>query len=394
MNIKNFLKSLKRFNTLVSLSILCTLSCSADSAEGKYFLEKAFPNLKFNEPLFLTYSPDNSNNIFVVQRGGKILSFSNKSGTKNYNVFLDLSDKVVTNGSEQGLLGLAFHPDFKKNGFFYVNYIASNPERTVIARFHVKQGPTDKSIPVRETEKILMEIEQTYANHNGGMIDFGPDSYLYIGMGDGGSGGDPQGNGQNPKALLGSILRIDVNKGQNGKNYSIPHDNPFYKNKDGFREEIWAKGIRNPWRFSFDKKTGKLWVADVGQNNYEEVNIIEKGKNYGWNIMEGFHCYKTSFCNKENMSLPVIEYEHSKGYSVTGGYVYRGKLLPELQGSYIYGDFGSGNIWELRYDNKVISNKILLNSGLNISSFGIDQNNEIYLLDYMSGVVYKLSNKK
>ncbi len=235
-----------------------------------------------------------------------------------------------------------------------------------------------------------MEVSQPFSNHNGGQIAFGPDGYLYIALGDGGSGGDPDGNGQNRATLLGSILRIDANTASGARNYAIPPDNPFAGNSQGFREEIFAYGLRNPWRFSFDPVTKKLWAGDVGQNLYEEIDIIEKGRNYGWNIMEGFHCYSSATCDTAGLTLPVWEYGHnsSGGIAVTGGFVYRGTQLPELYGKYIYADYGSGRIWSLSYSDNDTVNTELLKTSLNISSFGTDRFNELYMCAF-DGKIYR-----
>jgi glucose/arabinose dehydrogenase len=237
-----------------------------------------------------------------------------------------------------------------------------------------------------QSESILLEIAQPFSNHKGGRLVFGPDGYLYLGPGDGGSAGDPNGNGQNRSVLLGKILRIDVAQSP----YGIPPDNPFAGNTEGFREEIYAYGVRNPWRFSFDSVTGWLWVADVGQDLYEEIDIVEKGKNYGWNIMEGKHCYGSPQCSTAGLVLPIWEYSHHEGQSITGGFVYRGAKLPELSGAYIYGDFVAGKIWALRYDGQAApTNSLLSDTNLNISSFGIDKDGEIYFLAF-DGKIYTL----
>ena len=238
-----------------------------------------------------------------------------------------------------------------------------------------------------ESEVIIMEVEQPYANHNAGQLAFGPDGYLYIALGDGGSAGDPLGNGQNLTTMLGSILRIDVSGLSGPGDYEIPADNPFV-GIEGAREEIWAYGLRNPWRFSFDSETGLLWAGDVGQNSLEEIDIITKGANYGWNIMEGSQCYSpATSCNQSDLTLPVAEYDHSQGCSVTGGYVYRGEQITSLQGYYIYGDYCSGNIWALAYDGSVVTeNLLLVDSELSITSFGEDLAGNLYILDRQGGI--------
>ena len=352
-------------------------------------LQAAFPNLTFTRPLDFQAPPDGSNRIAVVTQPGVIYIFPNSSSVSSPRVFLDVRDSAYTVNNEQGLLGLAFHPRFSENRHIFVNYTAKPNARTVIARFTVS-GTNPDSIDKR-TRLLILEISQPYSNHNGGGLAFGPDGYLYIGMGDGGSGGDPQNRAQNNAELLGKFLRINVDSAAGGKNYAIPPDNPFVGNVMGFREEIFAWGLRNPWRFSFDSQ--RLWSGDVGQGAWEEIDVIENGKNYGWNIMEGNHCYPppTTGCNQAGLTLPVWEYAHnsSGGFSVTGGYVYRGPTIPELYGKYVYADYVSGRIWLLSYDgtNPPV-NELFSSSGLGISSFGLDQQKELYLCAF-DGKVYK-----
>jgi glucose/arabinose dehydrogenase len=352
-------------------------------------LQSAFPSLTFTNPLDLQAPPDNSNRIAVVTQPGVIYIFPNLPSVTQPKVLLDISDSVVF-GGEQGLLGMAFHPDFTQNRHFFVNYVAPNPRRTVIARFTVSAANPDSAD--KTTRLVILEVGQPYENHNAGQLAFGPDGYLYIGMGDGGSGGDPLNNAQNNAVLLGKFLRIDVNATGGGKNYTIPPDNPFLGNSQGYREEIFAYGFRNPWRYSFDEAANRLWVGDVGQGAWEEIDIVEKGKNYGWRIMEGSHCYNPpAGCNTTGLTMPVWDYDRSSagGSSVTGGYVYRGTAIPEMYGKYVYGDFISGNIWFLTYDG--ISppvNTLFSASGLNISSFGVDRQKELYVCAF-DGKIYK-----
>lgn len=349
----------------------------------------AFPNLQFLQPLDFQVPNDGTNRVFIVTQEGVIYVFPNDSSVTEKKIFLDIKNKVEA-GGELGLLGLTFHPDYKTNGFFFVNYTADNPLRSVIARYKVSSDADAADI---NSEYIFFEVNQPFTNHNGGQIIFGPDGYLYTGLGDGGSGGDPQNNGQSRNTLLGKILRIDVNNTQGSQRYSIPSDNPYYQNTQGFKEEIWAYGLRNPWRFSFDAETGVMWTGDVGQNQWEEVHIIEKGKNYGWRIMEGFHCYNpSSGCDQTGLELPLWEYGHndSGGYSITGGFVYRGNTIPDLRGKYIYADFVSGRIWGLSFEGtKATGNQLLLESGKSISSFGVDNNNELYICTF-NGKIYKV----
>lgn len=361
------------------------------AAPAEYQVRQAFPKLSFTRPVDLQHANDNSGRLFIVEQEGIISVFRNESSSASKKTYLDIRSKVEDSGNEEGLLGLAFHPQYKTNGYFYVNYTAGNPDRTVISRFKVSEN-ADVADP--NSEVVILTFPQPYSNHNGGQVSFGPDGYLYIAVGDGGSGGDPQGHGQNLKTLLATILRIDVNKHQNGKNYAIPGDNPFAGNKSGYREEIYAYGLRNPWRLSFDPVTKKLWTGDVGQNSYEEIDIIEKGGNYGWNIMEGRHCFEPKRnCNQQGLKLPLWEYPRSEGVSVTGGFVYRGPSLQALAGQYIYADYGSGNIWALDVTNLINPvNTLLLKSGLNISSFGVDANNELYICSF-DGKIYALAKR-
>jgi hypothetical protein len=296
----------------------------------------------------------------------------------------------VLYGGEQGLLGLAFHPNFEENGYFYINYVADSPLRTIIARYSVMANDADQAD--RNSELVLLEVNQPFSNHKGGQLAFGVDGYLYIGLGDGGSAGDPFGNAQNRSSLLGKILRIDVNSPSAGRNYSVPTDNPFVGNTFGYREEIYAYGLRNPWRFSFDPPTGKLWVADVGQNQREEIDLVEKGKNYGWNIMEGSLCYSPATgCNQAGLELPVWDYGRNEGVCVIGGFIYRGSAFAGLYGAYIYGDYGSGRIWALRYDGTSAPvNTLIVATALSITSFGLDKNNELYFTAF-DGKIHKLN---
>jgi len=371
------------------LILLSTLLCSFIDAQ--IIVNVAFPGLSFIRPVDLQHAPDGTNRIFVVEQRGVISVFNNDSTVNEKSTFLNIENKVRDNGNEEGLLGLAFHLDYTNNGYFYVDYTASNPRRTVISRFKVSPNNPDSAMV--DSEYVFLEIDQPYSNHNGGQIAFGPDGYLYIAMGDGGSGGDPLNNGQNLTTLLGTILRIDVNSGQDTLKYSIPGDNPFAGNSSGFREEIYAFGLRNPWRFSFDAVTGTLWAGDVGQNLYEEIDIIESGKNYGWRVMEGFHCYfPQTGCDTIGLTMPVWEYDHGEGQSVTGGYVYHGNQIPDLYGKYIYADYVSGKIWSFDYDgvNPGLNN-LIVDTNLLIASFGVDQYNELYICSF-DGKIYKITS--
>jgi glucose/arabinose dehydrogenase len=328
----------------------------------------------FRNPLFLTASPDRTDRLFIVEQGGAIFILT--GGQHHPTPFLDIADRL-TAGGERGLLGLAFHPRYASNGRFFVNYTRAQDGATVIAEYQVSSNP-DKAAP---DESIRLVIPQPYSNHNGGMIAFGPDGFLYIGMGDGGAGGDPENRAQNPEELLGKMLRIDIDA---PPSYHISPDNPFVGQSG--KPEIFALGLRNPWRFSFDRKTGELWAADVGQNAWEEINVIEKGKNYGWRLLEGTHCFnpKTNCRVIPDLVDPLTEYDHSHGRcSVTGGYVYRGTQIRALEGTYLFGDFCSGELWG--YQNG--QTRLLLNTNLKISSFGEDREGELYVIGHQGRIM-------
>jgi glucose/arabinose dehydrogenase len=316
---------------------------------------------------------------YVLEQPGRILTF--REGDASATVFLDIRDHVDF-GGEKGLLGFAFAPDFARTGVFFVDYTRPGPLRTEIASFTSNGTVADKA-----SEIVVLEIAQPFDNHNGGQLAFGPDGYLYIGMGDGGSGGDPMRNGQNKNVLLAKLLRIDVS---DRTKYRVPSDNPFAAG--GGRGEIWAYGLRNPWRFSFDTATGALWLGDVGQDAYEEIDIVSRGANYGWNIMEATHCYNASTCATAGLTLPVAEYPHSLGCSVTGGFVDRG-AAPDLNGVYLFGDYCSGRIWGIRLaTGQLIGPAQIATSGFSISSFAQDRAGEVYVLQYASsGGIYKIT---
>lgn len=356
---------------------------------GQARLEEAFPNLTFQNPVDLQNAGDGTNRLFVVDQRGRIIVFQNSPAASVSSVFLDIIDRVLY-GGEMGLLGLAFHPQFESTQFLYVNYIAPNPRRSVISRFRLIQGNANKADSLSET--VLLTVNQPYENHNGGQLSFGIDGYLYIALGDGGSGGDPLNNGQNLATLLGKILRIDVDAPSGQNNYGIPPDNPFAGNTSGYREEIWAYGLRNPWRFSFDTVTGQLWCGDVGQGTREEIDIIEKGRNYGWRIMEGTFCYPASdACNTTGLTFPVWDYGRNVGGSITGGFVYRGSLITGLTGKYVFGDFVSGYVAALTYDGMNPPSVVSLDTlpPFSLTSFGVDEDNELYACSF-NGRIYKL----
>ncbi len=338
-------------------------------------------------PTDIQNASDGSGRLFFVQQGGTIRIY--RDGALISRAFLDIGSRI-SSGGERGLLGLAFPPGFAQKQRFYVDYTDRNGD-TVIAQYRVSSDP---NVADPASEIVLLKIAQPFANHNGGQVRFGPDGYLYIAMGDGGSGGDPQGNGQNRGALLGKILRIDV-ESDPGR-VRIPPDNPL-ASVSGARPEIWAFGLRNPWRFSFDRATGDLWIADVGQDAYEEVNFqpaaSRGGENYGWNSMEGLHCYRNG-CSQQGLTLPVAEYPHSQGCSISGGFVYRGSASPGLRGIYLYGDYCSGRIWGVERQGTGWTSRVLLASGLGISTFGEDEAGEIYVADANSGAIYHIEGSR
>ncbi|KQS31401.1 sorbosone dehydrogenase family protein [Dyadobacter sp. Leaf189] len=350
----------------------------------------AFPALKFNLPVELAQAPGDSSRFYVIEQEGTIRTFASTASVASSSAFLDIKNKV-TSGGERGLLGLAFHPDYKTNGFLFVNYTNGNPLKTTIARYKANPA-TNQADPASEV--VLFTFNQPYSNHNGGSMHFGKDGLLYIATGDGGSGGDPENNAQNLKSHLGKILRVDVNGTTKG-NYGIPADNPFATNTEGNLPEIYAYGLRNPWRISFDMENNRLFAGDVGQNEREEIDIITKGGNYGWRLKEGVDCYNpASNCGREGLVEPIHDYSQSNGdKSITGGYVYRGKAVPSLIGKYIYGDYVSGRIWALEMDgNAKKENTLILENQGSISSFGQDVNGEVYFLNYSDGKVMKLVN--
>ncbi|MBZ0303982.1 MAG: PQQ-dependent sugar dehydrogenase [Anaerolineae bacterium] len=342
-------------------------------------------------PIYLTSAFDGSGRLFVLEQAGKIRLIID--GVLQDTPFLDLSglssQDILSGYSERGLLGLAFHPNFAENGQFFIHY-SDRSGGTVIARYQVSADDPNLADP--NSGEILFTHSQPYPNHNGGQIAFGPDGYLYIALGDGGSAGDPQNNAQNPSVLLGKILRIDVD---NGSPYAIPDDNPINTVNPNLAPEVWAWGLRNPYRFSFDQATGNLYIADVGQNQWEEINFQPAGspggQNYGWRVFEGNHPYSGE-ADPGGTVAPVAEYSHSNGCSVTGGYVYRGDSLPAMQGVYLYGDWCSGNIWALYPDAQATWQNVdfMSGTGMAISAFGQDEAGEMYVADY-GGRILKLT---
>jgi glucose/arabinose dehydrogenase len=337
----------------------------------------------FDRPLQLVDPDDGSGRLFVVEQGGTIRIL--EDGNVAEEPFLDISDQV-SSGSEQGLLSMALHPSFKENGTFFIDYTDIDGN-TQVERWKVSADNDNVADP--GSMETILEVDQPFPNHNGGLLLFGPDGYMYVGLGDGGSQGDPNGNGQKTEELLGSILRIDVDSTSGDLNYGIPKDNPF-ADGDGGRPEVWLYGFRNPWRFSFDRSTDDLYIGDVGQGTYEEIDLFPKngeGRNFGWNIMEASSCYLTDDCDQSGLELPIFSYSHDFGCSVTGGYIYRGKKVPELSGVYLLADYCSGLLWGLGKDdsgNWVASDP--QETGLNISSFAEDAQGELYAIDLNGGV--------
>ena len=375
-------------NPIHTSIVLLAIFLVTSGVQAQVELSAAFPNLSFVRPVDLQHVDDGTGRLFVVEQAGVIYAIDRSGPEPTASVFLDIQDTAHLGDNEEGLLGLAFHPDFASNGYFYVYYTARNPRRSAVARYHARPDDPDAADP--NSEVLVLEIRQPFTNHNGGQITFGPDGYLYIATGDGGSQKDPAGHGQSLESLLGKILRIDVDHPSGGRDYGIPPDNPFVGRGRDVREEIYAYGLRNPWRFSFDPVNGTIWSGDVGQDAREEVNIIRRGGNYGWNIMEGKLCFNPpEGCDMTGLEKPVWDHQHTNGgRSITGGFVYRGSRVPELLGAYVYADFATGQIWALWYDgqNPPVNTEIL-DTDLHISSFGVDALNELYLCAF-DGAIY------
>jgi len=384
---------LRQLLPLLGLSLGSALSasaCGSSSANNPAVGKGAKLQLivsGLSSPLYLTAPSGDLSRLFVVEQTGGIRII--KDGALLPTPFLDISTKI-TAGGEQGLLGLAFDPDYASTGRFVVHYTDTNGD-THLSQFTVSSDP-DVADPA--SEQVILTADQPYNNHNGGQVLFGPDGMLYLGLGDGGSEGDPQGRGQDLSDLLGSILRLDV---RSTSPYSVPPDNPFV-GQAGVQPEVWSYGLRNPWRFSFDRATGDLYIGDVGQDSFEEVDVAPaaagsgKGLNFGWNIMEGTHCYNASTCNQSGLTLPVLEYPHSEGCSVTGGYVYRGSVIPALQGLYFFGDYCQGTVRSFRYQGgsaTELTDWPTLRPGGSITSFGEDAAGELYVV-IQSGSVFKI----
>lgn len=377
---------MKSTTTLILFMLLCLNFSYPQELELELFASN------LDRPVNIKHAGDAR--LFVAEQDG-LIKIINASGTTETAPFLDIDSRVRSTGNEQGLLGLAFHPNYATNGYFFVNYI-NNSGDTVVSRFSRDGSNPSSADP--NSEFIIITYDQPFSNHNGGDLAFGADGYLYISSGDGGSGGDPQGNSQNTSNLLGNILRIDINTVTLSQNYSIPSDNPF-AGSSAARGEIWAYGLRNPWKFSFDRMNGDIWIGDVGQGDYEEINRAsssEGGLNYGWRCYEGSNVYNTVNCpSSSTLTFPVSEYNHFDGEfkcSVTGGYRYRGGSYPSFDGWYFFADYCSGEIGSLVYDSTFdIWNMTLEDFSGNWSAFGEDVNGELYISDLQSGNIYKLT---
>lgn len=394
-----------------AVCVLCLVLACAARAEGDYpdfTLVRAFPNLKLNRPVWVGPSPDGTGRLFVVEQAGRILLLPASRTAAATNVFLDLSQRRLQVDNEEGLLGLAFHPKFRDDGQFYIHYSQQNPRRGVLSEFRVHTNGADAA-NIR-SERVLLQVPQPYSNHNGGALAFGPDGFLYVSLGDGGAANDPHGFGQNLNTWLGKILRIDVDTRTASLPYGIPNDNPLAAQAGGVRPEIWAWGLRNVWRMAFDSETGELWAGDVGQNRWEEINVIVRGGNYGWNVREGRHAFDlrppTSAPNAPGEFIdPVLEYPHTAtaadagkrahgpGLSVTGGVVYRGRRFSDLVGSYLYADYQMGTIWALKREGGQLVRQGMLvppNPARPISSFGTDAAGEV-LIAAFDGYIHELA---
>jgi len=364
-------------------------------AESPVTAQHAFPKLQFTMPIHFGHVPDGSDRVLVVEQKGRVLIFENRDDVATFDVAIDIRPKVKS-GGEEGLLGLAFHPKFKENGQVFLHYTAQPGRMTTVSRFKM-DDERKKILPA--SEEVIFTLKQPFPNHNGGWIDFSPktdEGLLYISLGDGGAAADPLNAGQDKKSLLGKILRIDVDRKQDGAAYAIPKDNPFAGEANA-RGEIWAWGLRNAWRCSFDRETGDLWAGDVGQGKWEEIDVIVKGGNYGWRLREGRHDFNPVKAMPNDLIEPVAEHPHGQADSITGGYVYRGTKVPALAGAYIYGDFARGLVWmlpnaaDVAKANKAVEPVYLAHVN-QIASFGQDKDGEVYVVDY-GGLIWRFVGK-
>ncbi|MEQ8247772.1 MAG: PQQ-dependent sugar dehydrogenase [Alphaproteobacteria bacterium] len=369
--------------SLVSLTVGLLVAGAAE-AQTKLMLEPVFGGTRFDRPLALKQVPGETGRYVVIEQDGRVLLLEGLEDTAA-DVVLDIRSRVDDGPNEAGLLGLAFHPKFADNGRVFLSYTRRGDSRleSVVAAFTMN---TETSAIDSNSEQLILSVPQPFGNHNGGDIAFGPDGYLYIGFGDGGAGGDPLDHGQNLTTLLGAILRIDVD---GGSPYGIPRDNPFRQRRDA-RAEIYAYGLRNPWRFSFDRETGALWAADVGQNKVEEVNVIVAGGNYGWNIREGANAFRDRGRSAIGLIDPVAQYGRDLGCSVTGGYVYRGQEMPDLRGTYLFADYCSGRFWGVRTsaDGQRVVQEVL-RADIQPASFGEGSDGTLFVMD-LDGTIYKI----
>jgi glucose/arabinose dehydrogenase len=397
-----------RRSAVPAIASLCVsvVTGSAQPSIPSVELKAAWPNLKFTLPLCMAEPADGTKRQFLVEQDGRVWILPKDRNGSEPKLFLDIANRRPHQKSEEGLLSLEFHPRFKENGLIYIFYSQQGPKRDVISEVHISKTDPDKAD--LSTERVVLEVPEPYWNHNGGAMLFGPDGYLYLSFGDGGSANDPHLNGQNLNTLLAKIIRIDVNSRTGNLQYGIPKDNPFAGKGGDVRPEIWALGLRNAWRMSFDRETGELWAGDVGQNKWEEIDLITKGGNYGWSVREGFHPFKEQETRGTPLD-PVIEYahnsglqsqckfpEHGVGVSVTGGYVYRGKKIPALRGTYIYADHQVGTIWGLRYEHGKITAWRELSSPAPtrlVPSFAEDRDGELYIVSF-DGKIYEFVEKK
>ena len=380
------MKLVKMFAAIAATLLVPSTTVLAEAP--KVEIVQAFPELRIARPIVVTHANDGSNRLFVASQIGKIYCFENKADVAEPNLYLDIEESVryIDKENEEGLLGFAIHPNYKKNGQFFLFYTTTDePHVSVISRFTVSSTDPSKADPDSEVE--LMRIPQPFWNHNGGTLAFGHDGYLYIALGDGGKANDPFKNGQNLATLNGSVLRIDVDKKSKDHNYAIPADNPFVGLKEA-RPEIYAYGFRNVWRLSFDRETGALYAADVGQNIWEEINIVVKGGNYGWNLREAKHKFGDNGSEASDKLIdPIFEYHHDVGKSITGGHVYRGSAVPSLKGMYMYADYVSGKVWALEHtpSGKILGNHEIKSMNLPIITFGEDEQGEVYLTTQLGG---------
>lgn len=368
-------------------SLICSIVWSLALAGTAHAanITPAFPNLPaFDSPINIEDPGDNTDRLFVVERVGQVYVFANNPTVSQRTQFINISSKVELQG-ECGLLGLAFHPNYESNRYFYLFYVRDSPFQSVVSRFTASAGNPNFADPA--TEVPIITISQNGFFHKGGCIEFGADGFLYISLGEDGT----PNNAQSLTTLKGKVLRIDVDNPSGGRQYGIPNGNPYKGNPNGFREEIWAFGFRNPWRFSCDDQTGDLWLADVGQDSWEEVDYLRKGRNYGWPYMEGTTCYQPPQCDTLNLDvvLPLATYPHGpNGASITGGCVYRGPTVPSLYGNYVFADFQTGQIWYLDLDNNPSNERLIIDSTLNITAFGADADGELYFSTF-EGQIYK-----